>query len=68
MDDTNNSEISEKSLVIKKCNESLISYKSIKDKKDSLQESKENKNLNERIIKLFIGNHPLLSMKTIKNM
>ena len=43
MDDTNNSEISEKSLVIKKCNESLISYKSIKDKKDSLQESKENK-------------------------
>ena len=67
MDDTNNSEISEKSLVIKKCNESLISYQSIKDKKDSLQESKENKNLNERIIKLFIGNHPLLSMKIIKN-
>ena len=61
MDDSKHVELSEKSLSIKKNNESLITYKSKDEKNDTYKNSKEMKNLNERIIKLFIGNHPLLS-------
>ena len=66
MDDSKNFEFSDKSLSIKNKDESLISSKNKKDKNET--ETKERNNLNERIIKLFIGNHPLLSMKTIKNL
>ena len=65
MDDSKNFELSIQSLSIKKKDESLISPKENIDKNE--KGPKEKNNLNERIIKLFIGNHPLLSMKTIKN-
>ena len=68
MDDSKNAELSEKSFSIKKLDESLISYKSKDAKNDTYKNSKECKNLNERIIKLFIGNHPLLSIKSIENL
>ena len=68
MDDSKHVELSEKSLSIKKNNESLITYKSKDEKNDTYKNSKEMKNLNERIIKLFIGNHPLLSLKSIKSL
>jgi len=68
MNDSKNVEISDKSFSIKLKEESLISNKTKKDEEEALQNLKENRNLNERIIKLFVGNHPLLSVKTIKNM
>ena len=68
MNDSKNGELSDKSFSIKMKEESLVSNKSNKDKEEALQNLKENRNLNERIIKLFVGNHPLLSVKTIKNM
>ena len=68
MDDSKNAELSEKSFSIKKLDESLISYKNKDAKNDTYKNSKECKNLNERIIKLFIGNHPLLSIKSIENL
>ena len=68
MDDSKEVELSDKSFSIKKKDESLISSKSKNDKNDGCKNSKEIKNLNERIIKLFIGNHPLLSIKSIKNL
>ena len=64
MDNSKNDELSE----IKKKDESIISLKSNNGEKETYQDFKEKNNLNERIIKLFIGNHPLLSLKTIKNL
>ena len=68
MDDSKKFELSDKSFTIKNKTESLISDKNNSDKKENSQKAKENNNLNERIIKLFIGNHPLLSMRTIRNL
>ena len=68
MDDSKKLELSDKSFTIKKKSESIISDLDDIDKKENSQKSKENNNLNERIIKLFIGNHPLLSMRTIRNL
>ena len=56
MDNSKNDELSE----IKKKDESIISLKSNNGEKETYQDFKEKNNLNERIIKLFIGNHPLL--------
>ena len=68
MDDSKKFELSDKSFTIKKKSESIISDIDDINKKESAQKSKENNNLNERIIKLFVGNHPLLSMRTIRNL
>ena len=68
MDDSKKLELSDKSFTIKKKSESIISDLDDIDKKENSQKSKENNNLNERIIKLFVGNHPLLSMRTIRNL
>ena len=68
MDDSKNVELPDGSFSIKKKEESLISCKSNDDKDKSYQNFKESKNLNERIIKLFVGNHPLLSFETIRNL
>ena len=68
MDDSKKLELSDKSFTIKKKSESIISDLDDIDKKENSQKSKENNNLNERIVKLFIGNHPLLSIRTIRNL
>ena len=59
-------ESSVKSLTIKNNNESTTSIYHNNDKNITYQQSKDNQNINEKIVKLFIGNHPLISMKTIK--
>ena len=59
-------ELSVKSFTIKNNNDSSLSLYNNFDNNTTNQQSKDNQNLNEKIIKLFIGNHPLISMKTIK--
>ena len=66
MDNLLKEEISVKSFTIKNNNDSSLSLYNNFDNNTTNQQSKDNQNLNEKIIKLFIGNHPLISMKTIK--
>ena len=70
MDNLLKEELSVKSFTIKNNYESSMSlYINIDNNLDNNttnQQSKDNQNLNEKIVKLFIGNHPLISMKTIK--
>ena len=70
MDDKLKKELSVKSFTIKNNNQSSISlYINVDynlDNNTTIQQSKDNQHLNEQIAQLFIGNHPLLSMKTIK--
>ena len=68
MDDSKKFELSDNSFTIKKQSESIISEKTDSNKKENTQKAKDTYNLNERIVKLFIGNHPLLSMRTIRNL
>ena len=70
MEDNLKKELSVKSFTIKNNYESSISlYINVDNNLDNNttnQQSKDNQHLNETIAKLFIGNHPLISMKTIK--
>ena len=68
MDDLKKEELSVKSFTIKKNNESFISYEDNNENTKTKNQSKEDKNLNEKIVKLFIGNHPLITMKTIQKL
>ena len=68
MDDFKKEELSVKSFTIKKNNESFISYEDNNENTKTKNQSKEDKNLNEKIVKLFIGNHPLITMKTIQKL
>ena len=66
MEDLLKEETSVKSFTIKNNNDSSVSIYHNIDNNTTYQQSKDTQNLNEKIIKLFIGNHPLISMKTIK--
>ena len=66
MDNLIKEELSVKSFTIKNNNDSSISLYNNIDNATTNQQSKDNQNLNEKIVKLFIGNHPLISMTTIK--
>ena len=59
-------ELSVKSFTEKDKSNSSISLFNNNDNNTTNQQSKDNQNLNEKIVKLFVGNHPLISMKTIK--
>ena len=66
MDNLKKEELSVKSFTIKNNNDSSVSLYNNIDNNTTNQQSKDNQNLNEKIVKLFIGNHPLISMTTIK--
>ena len=61
-------ELSAKSFVLQNINNSSISIYNNIENNTTNQQSKDNQNLNEKIVKLFIGNHSLISMKTIKKL
>ena len=67
MENSLKEELSAKSLTIKNNNNiSSISIYNTNDNNLSNNPSKENQKLNEKIVKLFIGNHPLIPRKTIR--
>ena len=66
MDNLQKGELSVKSFTINNNNDSSISYYNNIDNITTNQHSNDNQNLNEKIIKLFIGNRPLMQMTTIK--
>ena len=66
MDNLQKGELSVKSFTIKNNNDSSLSFYNNIDNITTNQHSKDNQNLNEKIIKLFIGNRPLMQMSTIK--
>ena len=67
MENSLKEELSAKSLTIKNNNNiSSMSIYNTNDNNLSSHPSKENQKLNEKIVKLFIGNHPLLPRKTIR--
>ena len=67
MENSLKEEFTAKSLSIKNNNNiSSISIYNSNDNNLSSHPSKENQKLNEKIVKLFIGNHPLLPKKTIR--
>ena len=59
-------ELSVKSLSIKNNNNTSASLYDINDNESPNHQFKENFNLNKKIIQLFIGNHPLVPMKYIR--
>ena len=69
MDKLLKDDFSVKSFTIKNNNDSSLSLYNIDnnfDNNTNNRQSKDNQNINEKIVKLFIGNHPLISIKTIK--
>ena len=61
MEDLLKEETSVKSFTIKNNNDSSVSIYHNIDNNTTYQQSKDTQNLNEKIIKLFIGNHPLFN-------
>jgi hypothetical protein len=68
MHNSSKKELSVKSTFIQKNIDISGSFYYNNDENTTNQQSKENQILNEKIIKLYIDKHPLLSMKTIKKL
>ena len=68
MNNSSKKELSVKSTFIQKNMDMSGSFYYNNDENTTNQQSKENQILNEKIIKLYINKHPLLSMKTIKKL
>jgi len=68
MNNSSKKELSVKSTFIQKNMDMSGSFCYNNDENTTNQQSKENQILNEKIIKLYIDKHPLLSMKTIKKL
>ena len=68
MNNSSKKELSVKSTFIQKNMDMSGSFYYNNEENTTNQQSKENQILNEKIIKLYINKHPLLSMKTIKKL
>ena len=68
MNNSSKKELSVKSTFIQKNMDMSGSFYYNNDENTTNHQSKENQFLNEKIIKLYINKHPLLSMKTIKKL